>query len=389
VEKTMTGACLAAGILAILASPAGAATQSLYDRFDVSLGALAAASERIVLARAAGSGQAEDGLLVVFRSTGSLKGEAPAEFVLRLDSDAKAPEGEVLAFLVRSESGAWALRGGPEFGLLLLDSACSAAHRTALLDTVRAHLDRPAAQTRAKTLMAGFREGSPRLVGDALVDLYREPALLPLLKPEDRSELLAALSDPARRRDLAGELPALTITAGRIGGDAAYRALEAFLGDPSAVAFSGPLVKAFEALGPAWREALLDRFGKESDPSVLRGFLTVIAGLKERAALNRFVELASSADATVRKFAIAGMGDLGGPDAVAALSAILSAGERPLIERKLAVVALAETGEPAGIRRLCDEETATTDAALRDFIAAFRKNPGRERILTLRGALGK
>jgi hypothetical protein len=380
---------LALGFLALAAVPAGAATRAVYDRNDVSLGALASASERVLIARVQGSGETEGGILAVFRVTETLKGAALEEFTLRFDPEAAVPQGEVLAFLVRTEGGGFGLRGGEDFGLMLLDSPCCAPHRTAILDTVRAHVDRTAVAARARLLAASFREGPERLRADAVVDLYREPALLPLLPSEDRAALLGALSDPAQRQALWPELTALAVVAGRIGGEAAYRALEAFLGDPSAVRCAGGLVKGFEALGPAWREALLDRFGKEADPSVLRGFLTVLAGLKERAALNRFADLASSSDATVRKFAIAGLGDLGGAEAVAALSAVLSAGDRPLIERKLAVIGLAETGEPAWIRRLCDEEGATTDPDLRAFIAAYRKDPGRERTLTLRTAFAK
>jgi hypothetical protein len=359
---------------------AGGKRGSVYERTAVSIGALARASAAVFTAEATAVSRVEEGLLVRVRVGETLKGTPPAEVVLAADDASWDPRGAFLAFATPRPGGAWRLAGDAAFGAVSLP----AADREAILATARAHLQ-PDAKVRARALQAGFAGPCDRLRRDAAVDLYREPALLAHWTDEEKAALAAPLATAEGREPFSGELPALVVLAGRVGGAAGLEPLVAFLRDPRGLPCAESFVQALGLMDRGFAVgALAEKFAKETEPEALPGFILALAGLKAEAARAKIGALAGHEDGRVRKFAILGLGDLGGAASVAPLASILGDEARALVERKLAVVALHQSGDPAGVQAICKAEETAGDPALRGFVKAYRKDPARERKLLLR-----
>jgi hypothetical protein len=367
-------------------SPAFAGKRkTLYAREAVSIGALTAKAGNVFIGEV-DSAVPGDPPSAVIKVAEVLKGEPWTEVELQIDDPDKLPSGTFLGFAMAGKNGTWILLGSEEFGAIPLTPQNEAAFRGA----VSVHLDAKNPKARATALMAAFRGNVARLRSDAVVDLWRESALLAHVAGADRDALTAVLADKALRCAFNGELPCLIEVTGRVGGDKAFESLASFLRERESLVYAHYVVRGFGALDRAYLTGpLLQRFGQEKDTTALAGQITVLAGLKVVQAFNRIASHASHADATVRKFAILGLGDLGGTPSVAALRGVLEGDGRPLIERKLAVVALAGTGQPDGIRLICSTEETSDDPALKSFIHTFRRYPARTRILLLRSALSK
>lgn len=367
--------------LAVAAPAFAAGKEALYLRTSVSLGALTGASDAVFTGTLQTVVERDGAGIAVCTVDSTLKGIQRSEFALHLNDPAWKPAGPFLAFAVLCSDGNWRLAGGESFGAVPLEETS----RDLFLQTVQAHLNREDAKARAAKLLEGFRSSVHRLRADAVVDFHLEPALLDHLDADGRSALLAPLRDASARAHLHRDMAYAVLNVGRIGGDDAFDALIAYLNEPEARPFSDPLARAFLGLGAAYAQPFLVRFLEQTDAGALPAYITVAANLKLVAAGTRMTALASHADETVRLYAILGLGDLGDETSTAFLSELLRDEERPLQERRYAVLALGHALVPAGVQTLVEMETKAEDPALRKFIHAFRRYPARTRHLLLRG----
>jgi hypothetical protein len=319
--------------------------------------------------------------VLTFKPSEVYKGDAPAQVSFRIDNGDFEPRGAYLVFVRPARNMAWGAIGREEYGMIPLTDKT----REAVLQRLAAHLDASDAKGRAARLMADFRGWVKRLKTDAIVDLYLEPALLDHVTDADRSLLLKSLSDPTLRDFFRLEIPGLVVTAGRIGGPAAFDAIDAALSDPLVLAYIPAFKMAMESLDAGFvSKTLLARFEAEKKASRLPAYITLLAELKVQGAFARVTALLDHEESLVREFAILGAGDLHNPASVKTLEPVLLDGERSLRERKLAVVALGYCGDPAGVDLLVKTEGETKDAALKAFIQTFRRYPARTRALLLK-----
>jgi HEAT repeat protein len=156
--------------------------------------------------------------------------------------------------------------------------------------------------------------------------------------------------------------------------------LAAFLREPAALALAPYVVQAVSAMDRTFATgALLARLDGEADAAAIPGLIVALAGIRAEPARARLEGLTRHAAPRVRAFAVLSLGDLGGRASLAPLVEILLDETRPLLERKLSVVALQQTGEHDGRVAFCAAEDRVADAALRAFIHAFRRAPAAER----------
>jgi hypothetical protein len=357
--------------------------QGVVDRNMASIGAMTGHAEVIFTGEVAAVTRDPRGTTSSVRCTVGkvLKGAPLTEAVFKARTPGWEPKGSFLAFAVAQKGGrGLGLVGGHTFGFILLQEKTAQAYR----ETVAAHLAKDDPKARAAVLMRNFLGKVDRLRRDAAIDLFREAGLLPFLTAADRTALINTLDSETSRARFPQEIHALVDLSGRIGGDPAFKALVRFLRDPHALGFAGSLARAFEHMGrAAVVPDLLALFQGERESTALPTFIAVLAGLKVEGAMDRFVALAADGNERVRKFAILGIGDLGGSRAIEPLSSILTDEKRPFPERQLAVVALHQTGEAAGVRVICDTEEKTENPQLRAYIHKFRRHPARERRLLI------
>ncbi|MHC4778610.1 MAG: HEAT repeat domain-containing protein [Planctomycetota bacterium] len=366
-------------LLGVLCTPLIAGTRAVYNRPSVSIGALSKAAPVVFRGEAVSVLNSGKALSVVCRVDETFKGPEYPEVMLEIGNTSWNPEGKLLFFAVPNELGSFYLVGGSGFGAVRLSGDSKA-----VIDTLKAHLEPADGESKAKILMNGFKSTNHRLQGDAVVDLYREPSLLVHLTARDKGDLLAAMEDEASRANFRSELPYFIALAGHVGGNGAFDALCEVLTDPHTLCYASHVTHTFSKMDVKSVVAnLLDRFGKEKGAGALPGLITALAGLKAEEARDRISSLTRHGDGLVRKFAVLGMGDLGGEPSVTFLGSMLDDRDRPMVERKLAVVALAQTGLPSGIRAICKAEE-TDDQEFLTYIRKFRRFPARTRALLIR-----
>jgi len=376
-------ACLLVGALAVPALAADhARSHAIYDRTTVSIGTMAEKAALVFAGEVVGATFTDEDVKVLTCKPKEIFKGSPVEQVsFRIDDGNWVPHGEYLVFAVPARLSPWGVLGGQEYGMIPLTKET----RDSILATLDAHLHGDA-ENRAKTLVAGFQGWIERLKRDALVDFYLEPALLEHLTDAQRGLFVSTVAKPALREFFRPELHALMVNVGRIQGRAAFDALVGILPDKEALTVIPAFTKAFESMDPAFVAKNLNaRFQAEQNAKVLPAFIAILAELKLQVSFDRVRLLMSHENKLVREFAILGTGDLGTHGSVNALAPVLLDAERPLRERKLAVVAMAYSGDPAGVDRICEFQEKTGDDALREFIQTFRKFPARTRALLLKG----
>lgn len=343
-------------LVSVLLALAGASRADLVDRQQVTLGALADGSDRIVLARLAGHEPAQ----VRFEVQDLLKGRNAPVLHLPRGKLAWPATGTFVLFLDEGEDGS----------LLALSSAWQrvlvpdAAARDHLLAVVRGRLPSVGGDPRGleSALFAQLESPLERVREDAGLELLARTQLAP--GNEERAALRRALVHESRTEllELAARLPEPTLLAPLLrAGRTATRTRERTLAGA-----------ALRAVDPVSAQAALERDLESPAPEVVVGAAHLLGALGGAPAERVLARLLADGRAPVRAAALSALAvaaetELHDP---APLLDLARGPDRAAARKALAILARAAAG--AALKQL---ETELQDPELKALAAALRKEP--------------